>query len=128
MVVFSQNKGVSASSVTTGASAKIGPIKVSFVGVNGSPACSKIIAKESRESVGCKLNINEAYTYSNTIDIKDYYPAVRSQYPLKGYNIIKQMLYIYLQTKVLVQWELINSSVKSQLQKMVCFQVPAKIV
>lgn len=85
MFCYSLILGASTITVSTGASAKIGPVRLPFVGVNGSPACSKITLKSSRESVGCVLNPNEVYTYSNTFDIHSYYPPVRWIIPVKWF-------------------------------------------
>ncbi|XP_046653240.1 NPC intracellular cholesterol transporter 2 homolog a-like [Daphnia pulicaria] len=88
--------------ITTGATARLGGIPLPFVGTNNQPACPRIVAKQSRQAVGCTTKAGEVYTYSNTFPILQIYPV----------------------TSVTVQWELIDSN----RQKITCFTIPARIV
>lgn len=68
--------GAPTTRVTTGATGRIGGVPLPFIGTNNTPACSKIVSKQSRQAAGCNLNPGEVYTYTNTFPILQIYPSV----------------------------------------------------
>lgn len=78
------------------------------------------------------MKSGEVYTYSSTFPILSIYPTVRKKrikmlvsfFPVTmDYHV--PFFVVLLQTAVNVEWELVDS--KTQ-QKIICFNIPAKII
>lgn len=114
--------GLSTNQVTTGATAQVALIKMPFRDINNTPACDYIYSRATGQKVGCNLQAGQVYTYSFPLEILQRYPTVSSSI---YFSMIRRTDRFVQQANAQVQWELNDTASK---QKIVCFQLPAKIV
>lgn len=115
---------MSTNQVTVGATAQVALIKMPFRDINNTPACDYIFSRTTGQKVGCNMQAGQVYTYSFPLEILQRYPTVSHCSHSNEPNVYSPYTFV-IQANAQVQWELNDTLNK---QKMVCFQLPAKIV